>query len=441
MPHVDTVAGHERLLWKAVAQVPRIHASEKAMFNRNKITWKIVKHGVSNTVTLVCKVKGGDLDYEAAQRLVSSKESLFLPFRYEESKKKNDITFYYDVTGCTPVPTMTKARLLLPQYRNLVTNVADVTDLCTRSGISDSYIQWDSQRVWWSSEHNSLRFVVTPVRMEHKAPPLTPFDFLTFLSNPDAVAFVSERDVAALDKVNDYVRRTAVFSSMGLRSFVDKNFGHFTPTTSSSTSSHVPVVSPSNQVQTVGTLNPVMLMKDGEKEPPLTPPSHSVSTPTPSPDLGQISATPMDSEQQIPTNQSRVSLHAQANGFPPEAQKTNIITPATPHTHSLASDQSLAHRFSITRMRDGKRVEWEKAVVTVGRSSAADICMEGNLDISRIHLQIRPDGLESFEIVDLGSTNGTCVGGTVLHREQSAYMKSGETFEMGGEQFLLENIS
>ncbi|MBR5951188.1 MAG: FHA domain-containing protein, partial [Actinomycetaceae bacterium] len=114
---------------------------------------------------------------------------------------------------------------------------------------------------------------------------------------------------------------------------------------------------------------------------------------------------------------------------------------ASSHTYSLASEQSVAHRFSLTRMRDGQRVEWEKAVVTVGRSSAADICMEGNLDISRIHLQIRPDGLGGFEVTDLGSTNGTRVADTVLHRDQSVYMQSGETFEIGGEQFLLENIS
>ncbi|MBR5950358.1 MAG: hypothetical protein IKZ87_02885, partial [Actinomycetaceae bacterium] len=232
-----------------------------------------MKHAVSNTVTLVCKVKGGDLDYEAAQRLINSKESLFLPFRYEENKKKNAITFYYDITGCVPVPTMTKARLLLSQYRALIVNAADVTDLCTRFGISDSYIQWDSQKVWWSSEHNSSRFVVAPVRMEHKGQPLTPFDYLTFLSNPDEIVFVSERDSAALNKVNDYVRRTTVFSSMGLRSFVDKQFGHFIPAAQSSASPLTPSVFSSDHIRTVGALNPASLMRESGKDfTPIAPP-------------------------------------------------------------------------------------------------------------------------------------------------------------------------
>lgn len=67
------------------------------------------------------------------------------------------------------------------------------------------------------------------------------------------------------------------------------------------------------------------------------------------------------------------------------------------------------------------------AGVVVGRGSASDVQIPDNLRISRTHARVQRQG-DAFLVTDLGSANGTTVGGRELGKGQSAAAQVGETF-------------
>lgn len=65
--------------------------------------------------------------------------------------------------------------------------------------------------------------------------------------------------------------------------------------------------------------------------------------------------------------------------------------------------------------------------MVVGRGSASDVQIPDNLRISRTHARVQRQG-DAFLVTDLGSANGTTVGGRELGKGQSAAAQVGETF-------------
>lgn len=87
----------------------------------------------------------------------------------------------------------------------------------------------------------------------------------------------------------------------------------------------------------------------------------------------------------------------------------------------------------LERVGDGSRYLVSGADPTVvGRGSASDVKLEGNTNISRTHVQVRRVGT-SFEVVDLGSSNGTFVQGRRLSKGQAASVRLGEEFKLANE--------
>ena len=67
------------------------------------------------------------------------------------------------------------------------------------------------------------------------------------------------------------------------------------------------------------------------------------------------------------------------------------------------------------------------ASAVVGRGSASDVQIPDNLRISRSHARVQRLG-DAFLVTDLGSANGTTVGGRELGKGESAEVQTGETF-------------
>jgi pSer/pThr/pTyr-binding forkhead associated (FHA) protein len=74
------------------------------------------------------------------------------------------------------------------------------------------------------------------------------------------------------------------------------------------------------------------------------------------------------------------------------------------------------------------------AVKTIGRTGAADYCLDAPL-VSRVHcrLEVAMDG--TVEVVDLDSTNGTWVNGEKVQR---AVIAAGGILRVGRVEFALE---
>ena len=66
----------------------------------------------------------------------------------------------------------------------------------------------------------------------------------------------------------------------------------------------------------------------------------------------------------------------------------------------------------------------DRDVITLGRGEECDIAVPDR-QISRVHLQIRRDGLD-FILEDLGSKNGTFVNGQQVHQGQAVRLKDGD---------------
>jgi len=75
---------------------------------------------------------------------------------------------------------------------------------------------------------------------------------------------------------------------------------------------------------------------------------------------------------------------------------------------------------------DGTRVPLGEFVVTIGRHPDSTVVM-ADPNVSRRHAEIRPSG-DGYVVVDLGSTNGTTVGGT---RVRERLLADGDDIRFG----------
>ena len=74
------------------------------------------------------------------------------------------------------------------------------------------------------------------------------------------------------------------------------------------------------------------------------------------------------------------------------------------------------------------------AVKTVGRSGAAEFCLDAPL-VSRLHCRVEVGAEGDVEIVDLDSTNGTWIDGARITR---AALRPGSILRVGRVEFSLE---
>ena len=91
----------------------------------------------------------------------------------------------------------------------------------------------------------------------------------------------------------------------------------------------------------------------------------------------------------------------------------------------------------LVRERDGSRYLLESGqTLSVGRSSQCDIRIDGNSNISRIHLSIRCDD-SGADLTDIGSSNGTYIQGRKLSKGQTDRVRRNEEFRIANEVFRI----
>ena len=73
--------------------------------------------------------------------------------------------------------------------------------------------------------------------------------------------------------------------------------------------------------------------------------------------------------------------------------------------------------------------------LTIGREQHNDIALAGNRHASRDHAKVWKDGVNSFAIADLGSTNGTLVNDDKITRRG---LKDGDEIRIGDAVFRFE---
>lgn len=105
----------------------------------------------------------------------------------------------------------------------------------------------------------------------------------------------------------------------------------------------------------------------------------------------------------------------------------------------IASDvprSAYGPRMALIRER-GTRYDITEFPATVGKGSAANVRIEGNTAISRVHLLVRYTG-QCFAVEDKNSTNGTCINGNRLEPGELVKLKNGDKLKMGNEVFTVE---
>lgn len=113
--------------------------------------------------------------------------------------------------------------------------------------------------------------------------------------------------------------------------------------------------------------------------------------------------------------------------------------PSSSELPRIASDMprsAYGPRIALIRER-GTRYDITEFPATVGKGSAANVRIEGNTAISRVHLLVRYTG-QCFAVEDKNSTNGTCINGNRLEPGELVKLKNGDKVKMGNEVFTVE---
>lgn len=100
-----------------------------------------------------------------------------------------------------------------------------------------------------------------------------------------------------------------------------------------------------------------------------------------------------------------------------------------------AASASTTPARSLVRERDGKRFDLPNlSECVLGRSKTCDVSLEGNSNISRRHASVVCEGVDAF-LVDLGSANGTAVGGEALPAGERIRLTAGTSVMLADERF------
>ncbi len=118
--------------------------------------------------------------------------------------------------------------------------------------------------------------------------------------------------------------------------------------------------------------------------------------------------------------------------------EVSLVVDETLHTGAfeivgrMAEGQGGAGAGSIV-LPNGDRFSLTESVITIGRNPDSNLVL-ADPNVSRNHAEIRPRG-ERFEVVDLGSTNGTRVNGVRL---DSQVLEDGDEVSFGNTRMRFE---
>jgi hypothetical protein len=90
--------------------------------------------------------------------------------------------------------------------------------------------------------------------------------------------------------------------------------------------------------------------------------------------------------------------------------------------------------LSLRRRRNGEVYRLDHLPATLGKGAAADIIIEGNESISRVHARVSLNG-DDFVVEDLNATNGTQVNGMPVQPGMMVLLSDGDVLRLSDEDF------
>lgn len=360
-------------------------------------------------------LKSGKRDvvsYRLATRLSASDAPELLHLWREDADAE---VFYYGVAGLSRLDVYTKRPLSLVQYRTMLESLYAVMNLCVREGLPQGNVCFDTSCVY-VDERGAMRFAFVPFERVDGAG--SALDLLLYLGGQE-VRMVLPQDESARQAVADFARSRSVLPAADLGTFLAERFGL------STCAGAVPeggLVGGSGSLGYTGgtgytgttgaakksmTFNPVAMMTGVSLQRDV---AHGVATEV----AGTVESGPL-------ANVAETSLlgggeAVREDGVPAGAELATSAKPV----------------MALVRAADGATYTLPDAPVVLGRSQTCDIAIAGNSALSRRHARLDPVGLT---LTDLGSANGTFVGGVRLAPQISMSLDIGTMFTLANEGF------
>lgn len=352
------------------------------------------------------------VSYRLATRLSASDAPELLHLWREDADAE---VFYYGVAGLSRLDVFTKRPLSLVQYRTMLESLYAVMDLCVREGLPQGNVCFDTSCVY-VDERGAMRFAFVPFERVDGAG--SALDLLLYLGGQE-VRMVLPQDESARQAVADFARSRSVLPAADLGTFLAERFGL------SSCAPAAPVsglVGGSGSLGYTGgtgptgatgaakksmTFDPVAMMTGVSLQRDV---AHGVATEV----AGTVESGPL-------ANAAETSLlgggeAVREDGVPAGAELATSAKPV----------------MALVRAADGATYTLPDAPVVLGRSQTCDITIAGNSALSRRHARLDPVGLT---LTDLGSANGTFVGGVRLAPQISMPLDIGTMFTLANEGF------
>lgn len=352
------------------------------------------------------------VSYRLATRLSASDAPELLHLWREDADAE---VFYYGVAGLSRLDVYTKRPLSLVQYRTMLESLYAVMDLCVREGLPQGNVCFDTSCVY-VDERGAMRFAFVPFERVDGAG--SALDLLLYLGGQE-VRMVLPQDESARQAVADFARSRSVLPATDLGTFLAERFGL------STCAGAVPeggLVGGSGSLGYTGgtgytgttgaakkpmTFDPVAMMTGVSLQRDV---AHGVATEV----AGAVESGPL-------ANVAETSLlgggeAAREDGVSAGAELATSAKPVV----------------ALVREADGATYMLPDAPVVLGRSQTCDITIAGNSALSRRHARLDPVGLT---LTDLGSANGTFVGGVRLAPQISMPLDIGTMFTLANEGF------
>ena len=104
----------------------------------------------------------------------------------------------------------------------------------------------------------------------------------------------------------------------------------------------------------------------------------------------------------------------------------DALTVGTFRTDVAYDESASGQPLAFIELPDGRTIDLPVAVIAIGRLPESGIVLS-DPNASRQHAELRPDG-DTFELVDLGSTNGSRVNGIAVDRH---HLRNGDELTFG----------
>ena len=416
---------------------------------------RVTRDRKSGSRTLVVRPTGREeLAYDTAEWLRLQAGEDFVDFRYT---RDGSTALYYDVTDLVDLPSYLKAQVSLDQYRRILVGLHAVLAVCTREGIPTSMLRLAPDEVLLTAE-GEPRFTLVPLTGVPEHAGSSPLALLHHLASR-RVKFVVPEDERHAVALGDFASRNKVLTISAFREFLASDLGISLRGDSGSLGGSLDQGVPARGPRVAGADAPRAFPVAPAAFDPVAMTRHAPSasqvvagqtvagrvcdavggvSPTA---CGRRRATGETRAEREPACGAGVAASAPAPVPAAPAGGTTLLGgPSSLRGGSVTGPDSVGALVaaSLVRESDGElyALPMREGAISVGRSTTNDVRIDGDSNVSRRHLEVsRVRG--AYELVDVGSSNGTVVRGRRLAPGVGACVAAGEPFLIAGERFRI----